>query len=109
MTTLKFKDAGDNATGAAINAFYHNRMNSATYTSVQRASAQTVIDLFDLAYSFKDAFKNFRKTFIAIKFDSARVCDKKRAAMIDEIIKERGYIKVETAQGIIVRIPRAVA
>lgn len=106
---LKTKNAGFNARGAAINAEYISRMNAATWTSAQRAAAQTVIDLVDCAYEFEESFKNFRKTFIAIKFSKPKVIDPKQAKIIDEIFAERGYSKAVTEQGIVIRIPRAVA
>ena len=73
---LNTVSAGGYARGAAINADYHNRMNAATYSSAQRSQAQGVIDIMDLAYEYDSTYVNFRKTFIAVKIENARVRDR---------------------------------
>lgn len=105
---LKTVGAGFNALGAAINAELRNREAASTYTSAQRAAAQTVIDIMDLCYNYTNTFKNFRKTFIAVKLENAQVRDKKLAKQVDAILEAKGYVKVKTPQGLVVRMPREI-
>lgn len=103
---LKMAKAGNFAVFAAVNADYLNRMNACTYTSNERAKGQQLLDVIDLAYNYKESFINFRKTFIAVKIEYPRIKDAKLAKEVDAIIEERGYSKVVTPQGMIIRIMR---
>lgn len=83
-----------------------SRENAATYTSQQRGAAETVRDLLDLAYAYKGIYINYRKTFIVVKMDSPLVRDRRQAKEIDAIFTEKGYVKVKSDQGIMIRLPR---
>jgi hypothetical protein len=105
---LKTVSAGGNARGAAINAEYRNREEASKYSSEQRAQAQRIIDIMDLAYKFKATYINYRKTFIAVKIEDAMIKDRKLAKEVDVIFAERGYTKAKTPQGIVVRITKVI-
>ena len=106
MYTLNTVDAQENARGAAVNAYYRNRELACTYTREQQCRAQRVLDVMQLGYAYAAAYTNYRKKFIAVKLEGARVRDKKMAAEAMLCMQERGY-RVETSpQGTIIRIPR---
>jgi len=98
--------AGYFARGAAINAEMRNRELSHSYSSEQRAKAATARDLIDTAYAYSNIYINYRKTFIAIKVESARVRDKRFAKEMEDIFASQGYTKVVSDQGVVYRLPR---
>ncbi len=77
------------------------------YSNAQRKQARTIADLLDLMYVNKNVYVTYRKNFIAVKVDAAIVRNKKGAKEVDSIIESKGYTKVITPQGLIVRIPKA--
>lgn len=105
--TLQTEDAGYNARGAAINAEMLNNKLKHTYTVEQQRRAITARDLLDTAYKYNKLYINYRKTFIAIKLEGARAKDS-MARQVETLFVELGYQRVDTAQGTIYRIMRAV-
>ena len=76
-----------------------------TYTAKQKAAADTFADCIKMAYA-GNVYINYRKKFIAVKLENGIVRDKGYARMVAQIVEERNYEKVETAQGDIYRISR---
>jgi hypothetical protein len=74
------------------------------YTSKQRATAQTAVDLLDMAYRYKGLYTNFRKTFIAIKVDNAQVKNRAVLIEVDAILEGKGFTKAVTPQGVVYRL-----
>ena len=79
---------------------------SATYTPKQRSAAQQALDLLDTAYHYQGAYINYRKKFIAVKLDRPIKRNKLYAATADAHFADKGYSKVVSPQGFVVRIPR---
>ena len=63
--------------------------------------------VLEVVYGFKDMYITFRKKFIAIKIDNARVRNKVKLAEFETYWSEQGVVKVVTPQGITYRIPKA--
>jgi hypothetical protein len=106
MQQLGYRDAEDNARGAAVNAYFRNREMACTYTREQQCLAQRALDLLDTAYAYADSYINYRKRFIAVKIAGAIKRDRLLAQQAVSILESKGYTIVSTAQGIVVRIPR---
>lgn len=106
MKQLQYRDAEDNARGAALNAYYRNREMACTYSREQQCLAQRALDLLDCAYAYAESYINYRKKFIAVKIEGALRRDRKLAAEAVSILEGKGYTVVSTPQGIVVRIPR---
>ena len=106
MKQLAYRDAEDNARGAALNAYYRNRELACTYTREQQCLAQRALDLLDTAFAYARSYINYRKKFMAVKIEGAMKRDRKLAAEAVSILEGKGYEVVSTAQGIVVRIPR---
>ena len=106
MKQLRYRDAEDNARGAALNAYYRNRDMACTYTREQQCLAQRALDLLDTAYAYAQSYINYRKKFIAVKLEGALRRDRNLAAEAVSILESKGYTVVSTPQGIVVRIPR---
>lgn len=106
MKQLQYRDAEDNARGAALNAYYRNREMACTYSREQQCLAQRALDLLDCAYAYAESYINYRKKFIAVKLEGALRRDRKLAAEAVSILEGKGYTVVSTPQGIVVRIPR---
>jgi hypothetical protein len=109
MQTLQLatEDAGKNRFGAVRNAELLNAQQQRTYSQAQQRQAVTARDLLDTAYNYSELYINYRKKFIAIKLEGAQA----RSAIVKEVealFAEQGYSRVDTPQGIIYRIPRAV-
>ncbi len=77
-----------------------------TYTARQRSAAQQALDLLDSAYHYQGAYINYRKKFIAVKLDRPIKRNRLYAATADAHFADKGYSKVVSPQGFVVRIPR---
>jgi hypothetical protein len=103
---LDTKPAGKNAYAASVDAGRYSDECQMLYTPKQRAAAQTFQDIVNMAYSAKQTYLTYRKTFVAVKLVNAIVRDRKILRELESICNERGYVKVNTAQGITFRMPR---
>ena len=103
---LNTRPAGQFAYAAACDAERCSVKNAATYTSAERAAANTARDLLDSAYISKGLHINYRKTFIAIKVDAAEARSEQIASGVKEVFHEKGYEILHSEQGVIVRIKR---
>jgi hypothetical protein len=106
MRSLQTLDADSNKRGAALNAYFRNREMACTYTREQQCLAQRALDILDTAYAYAESYINYRKKFIAVKIAAPIARNKTMSRQAVEILEEKGYDVVSTAQGIVVRIPR---
>jgi hypothetical protein len=106
MIELDTKEAGKYAVGAFFDARRRNSNNKSHYSNDQIRRALIVRDLLDTAFSYRDLYINYRKKFIAVKAEAARVRDSFKSREILALFKEQGYNVVATPQGIIVRLDR---
>ena len=98
--------AGNFAFAAAMDALRRNGEMRSTYTSNQRKRAQSIYDLLDTAYSYKNMYMNFRKKFVSIKLEGARARDT-MARDVEAMFRAEGIERLVSAQGVIYRINRA--
>lgn len=104
MLQANYATADDNASKAAVNAYYRNKQYKHTYTSAQHTLAQCALDILHTAYKFTSSYINYRKTFIAVKIAGHAAYNKATAKQAISILEQKGYTVVVTQQGLIVRI-----
>ena len=95
-----------NKRGAALNAYFRNREMACTYTREQQCLAQRALDILDTAFAYAESYINYRKKFIAVKIAGQRARNTKIGLDALNILEDKGYEVVVTAQGLVVRIPR---
>jgi hypothetical protein len=103
---LDNKPAGRFAYAAAIDADRYSDECRVRFSPQERAQIETFKDIVTLAYSSENCFVNFRKTMAVIKLVNPLVRDRQMLRELDEICVERGYEKVRSAQGLLIRMPR---
>lgn len=103
---LDTKPAGRFAYAAAIDADRYSDECRVRFSPQERAQIETFRDIVSMAYSSENSFVNFRKTMAVIKLVNPVVRDRRMVRELDEICAERGYEKVRTAQGLIIRMPK---
>lgn len=104
MLQANYTTADDNASKAAVNAYYSNKQYKNTYTVAEQTLAQCALDVLHTAYKFTSSYINYRKTFIAVKIAGYTAYNKATAKLAISILEEKGYTVVVTQQGLIVRI-----
>lgn len=103
---LHYKDADEYRQSARVRAHFASKQYEHTYTSRQRAAAQTFVDCLRLAYS-GTVYVNYRKQFISVKLCAgAHRRDRVLAEQIRVLCAERGHAVVSTPQGTIYRLTR---
>jgi hypothetical protein len=103
---LDTPSAGSYAFAASRDAKMKSYAASTHYSEVEKVTAERVKLGLEMVYSAKGVYLNYRKKFIAIKLDGARVRDRKNLAFLEQEYTAKGYTKSSTAQGIIYRIPK---
>lgn len=101
---LDTKPAGRFAFAAVRDAERYSDECRMLYSGRQRAAAETFKDVVSAAYSGKKIYINYRKTFIVVKVEAPTLRDRRVRRELDAICEERGYQKVQSAQGIAYRI-----
>ena len=101
----------DNAGFYAFAAARDARMRAVAmwshYTDAARTRAERMKLGLEMVYSARSAFITYRKKFVTIKLDQARVRDRKTLALLEQDYTAQGDItKVVTDQGITYRIAR---
>jgi allophanate hydrolase subunit 1 len=97
------KSAGQFAWFAARDARMRNYANSTLYTEAQKLKAERMKLVLEMVYSAKKVHINYRKTFVAIKVDSARIRDAKTLKMAEQDWSNDGITKVVSDQGVVYR------
>jgi hypothetical protein len=92
---------------AARDAAMKSYAASTLYTEAQKVRAERIKLGLEMVYSARSAFITYRKKFVTIKLDQARVRDRKTLALLEQDYTAQGDItKVVTDQGITYRIAR---
>ena len=92
---------------AARDAAMKSYAASTLYTDAQKVRAERMKLGLEMVYSARSAFITYRKKFVTIKLDQARVSDRKTLALLEQDYTAQGDItKVVTDQGITYRIAR---
>ena len=104
MLLANYASADDNASKAAVNAYYRNKQYKHTYTTAQKHLAQCALDILHTAYNFANSYINYRKSFIAVKITNYVAQCEETALLAISILQEKGYTVVVTQQGLIVRV-----
>jgi len=92
---------------AARDAAMKSYAASTLYTEAQKVRAERMKLGLEMVYSARSAFITYRKKFVTIKLDQARVRDSKTLALLEKDYTAQGDItKVVTDQGITYRIAR---
>ena len=103
---LETRSAGYYAYAAKLDAQRRSYAESTHYTEQERITAERVKLGLELVYSARAVYITYRKKFIAIKLDNARVRDRVNLRALEEEYDQRGYTKAVTNQGITYRIPK---
>jgi hypothetical protein len=91
---------------AARDARMRSIANQSTFSQAQQVAADRMALVMPMVYSNNGIHINYRQRFIAIKIDGAKVKDRKTLKALEQDWDKAGYIKRETAQGVIYRIPK---
>ena len=92
---------------AARDAAMKSYAASTLYTEAQKVRAERMKLGLEMVYSARSAYITYRKKFVTIKLDQARVRDRKTLALLEQDYTAQGDItKVVTDQGITYRIAR---
>ena len=92
---------------AARDAAMKSYAASTLYTEAQKIRAERMKLGLEMVCSARSAFITYRKKFVTIKLDQARVRDRKTLALLEQDYTAQGDItKVVTDQGITYRIAR---
>lgn len=99
-------EESENKVAAYQEARIRSYAASTHYTASEKLVAERIRMCLELVYYARDTYINYRKRFIAIKLDDARVTDRKGLKDLEQDLELRGAVKVITAQGITYRIPK---
>ena len=92
---------------AARDAAMKSYAASTLYTEAQKVRAERMKLGLEMVYAARNAYITYRKKFVTIKLDQARVRDRKTLALLEQDYTAQGDItKVVTDQGITYRIAR---
>ena len=92
---------------AARDAAMKSYAASTLYTEAQKVRAERMKLGLEMVYAARSAYITYRKKFVTIKLDQARVRDRKTLALLEQDYTAQGDItKVITDQGITYRIAR---
>jgi hypothetical protein len=92
---------------AARDAAMKSYAASTLYTDIQKVRAERMKLGLEMVYYARSAFITYRKKFVTIKLDQARVRDRKTLALLEQDYTAQGDVtKVITDQGITYRIAR---
>ena len=92
---------------AARDAAIKSYAASTLYTEAQKVRAERMKLGLEMVYAVRAAFVTYRKKFVAIKLDQARVRDRATLKLLEKDYETYGDVtKVVTDQGITYRIAR---
>lgn len=104
---LETKSAGYYAYAASRDASMKSYAASTSYTEAEKVTAERVKLGLEMVYSAKAVYITYRKKFVSIKLDQARVRDRVNLKFLEAEYETKGYVKAVTDQGITYRIPKA--
>lgn len=105
-TELDTKSAGFYAYAAARDASMKSYAASTAYTLAERTRAQRTLLGLELAYSSTAQYITYRKKFVVIKLENARVRDRASLRALEAQYEREGISKTVTAQAVSYRIPK---
>lgn len=91
---------------AARDARMRSIANQSSYSQAQQVAADRMALVLPMVYKNEGVHINYRQRFIAVKVDRAVIRDRKTLKALEEDWTKLGYVKRESAQGIIYRIPK---
>lgn len=91
---------------AAIDANRNSTAAKYSWPAAIREDAEKIKMYMGMAYSADEFYVNYRKRFIAVKAENPTKKTNRAVSLFNGIIAERGYEKIHTDQGLIVRIHR---
>lgn len=100
-------DEASNKYAAYMNARVRSYAASTAYSDKQKIEAERMKVVLSIVYMFKDIYVTYRKKFITIKLDQARVSDRVSLSELEAEWMLKGITKVVSPQGVIYRIPKA--
>lgn len=95
-----------NKYAAYMNARVRSYAASTAYSDKQKVEAERLKVVLSIVYMFKDIYVTYRKKFITVKLDQARVSDRVSLSELEAEWMLRGISKAVTPQGVIYRIPK---
>lgn len=98
----------DNKVAAFFKSQLISTVNSSAYSTKQKAKAEGMLYALQLAYASTRSFLNYRKSFVAIKFENAKVKNRQILKELESDFETQGITKVVSGQGIIYRLPKQV-
>ena len=106
-TVALHTDEASNKYAAYMNARVRSYAASTGYTEQEKIAAERMKVVLSIVYMFKDIYVTYRKKFITVKLDQARVSDKVSLSELEAEWTDKGITKAVTPQGVIYRIPKA--
>ena len=92
---------------AARDAAIRSYAASTAYTEAQKVRAERMKLGLEMVYAARAAFVTYRKKFVAIKLDQARVRDRHALALLEKDYEKCGDVtKIVTDQGVTYRVAR---
>jgi hypothetical protein len=98
--------AAPNKWFAMRDARMRNYANSSFFSEEKKVKAESMKQVLELVYFAKKVHVNYRKNFIAVKVEGARVKDAKNLRFIEAEWQKEGIIKCVTDQGVVYRLAR---
>jgi hypothetical protein len=83
-----------------------NKINEKLYSPAQKKEGYRVAKRLIDAYGFDQSYINYRQKFIAVKLSRPVTKNWNLARDLDRQFDSKGYVKANTEQGMIIRIPR---
>ena len=102
---LDTKDAGAYKYAAFMDARVKSYAASTAYSEAQKRRAEQIRLGLGLCYA-GTIYVTFRKKFIVVKVENARVTDTKNLVLLEGDWAKEGITKTQTAQGTAYRIPK---
>lgn len=96
----------ENKAAAFLDAKARSYAASTHYTEQERNQAERVRIGLSMVYDAEAIYVTYRKKFVAIKLENARVTNKRQLADLETYYANQGIEKVESPQGIIYRVPK---
>lgn len=89
---------------SVVDAARRSYNESTHYAEKQKVQAERMKYALELVYSNKGIHINFRKKFITIKVDNAKVKDRTVLSQLEADWDKQGIVKLQSPQGIVYRV-----
>lgn len=98
----------DNKVAAFYKSKLLNAVNATGYSTKQKTRAERMLYALQLVYGYSNSYINYRKGFIAVKFENPKIKDRKTLSLLESDYAAEGIEKVVSGQGVIYRIGKEV-